>query len=122
MKWEVKHDIAKKVIDHFLDNAGYWQESESLSEGLNEEEKQIVSAEIDLMIASIRKRYKLQERLPQQLDTEEKEIAHVATVEPEPVAGESKPKRGRKTASTEKKATVRKPRTKKEEQENRPSE
>ena len=70
----------------------------------------------------------MQERLPQQLETEEKEITHAvieeqkSTVEPEQVAGESKPKRGRKTASTEKKATVRKPRTKKEEQENRPSE
>lgn len=26
MKWDVKHDRAKKVIDRFLDNAGYWQE------------------------------------------------------------------------------------------------
>lgn len=31
MKWEVKHDIAKRVIDHFLDNAGYWQETETLT-------------------------------------------------------------------------------------------
>lgn len=30
MKWDVKHDRAKKVIDRFLDNAGYWQESEDL--------------------------------------------------------------------------------------------
>ena len=30
MKWVVKHDRAKKVIDRFLDNAGYWQESEAL--------------------------------------------------------------------------------------------
>ena len=26
MKWDVKHDRAKKVIDRFLDNAGYWQD------------------------------------------------------------------------------------------------
>ena len=24
MKWDVKHDRAKKVLNHFLDNAGYW--------------------------------------------------------------------------------------------------
>ena len=34
MKWDVKHDRAKKVIDRFLDNAGYWQESEDLVEKL----------------------------------------------------------------------------------------
>ena len=69
MKWDVKHDRAKKVIDHFLDNAGYWQESEYLTEELSEEEKQLVNEEVELMIASIRKRYKLQVRL-----TEVKEV------------------------------------------------
>lgn len=64
MKWDVKHDRAKKVIDRFLDNAGYWQESEDLVAGLADEEKELVNAEVELMIASIRKRYKLQERLP----------------------------------------------------------
>ena len=119
MKWEVKHDIAKKVIDHFLDNAGYWQESEIFTEGLSEEEKNIVNEEIELMITSIRKRYKLQERLPQQLETEKKEITHEvikeqeAVEEPEPVTEEPRPKRGRKTACTDKKATVRKPITRK---------
>ncbi len=39
MKWDVKHDRAKKVIDQFLDNAGYWQESEYLVAGLTDEEK-----------------------------------------------------------------------------------
>lgn len=72
MKWDVKHDRAKKVIDRFLDNAGYWQESEDLVAGLTDEEKELVNAEVDLMIASIRKRYKLQERLPEQAAEAEK--------------------------------------------------
>lgn len=65
MKWDVKHDRAKRVIDAFLENAEYWQEREDLSKGLTEEEKTLVSEEVALMIASIRKRYKLQERLPE---------------------------------------------------------
>ena len=40
MKWDVKHDRAKKVLNHFLDNAGYWTETESLTEGLTEDEIQ----------------------------------------------------------------------------------
>ena len=52
MKWDVKHDRAKKVIDRFLDNAGYWQESEDLVAGLTDEEKELVNAEVELMIAS----------------------------------------------------------------------
>lgn len=72
MKWDVKHDRAKKVIDRFLDNAGYWQESEDLVAGLTDEEKKLVNAEVELMIASIRKRYKLQERLPEQAAEAEK--------------------------------------------------
>lgn len=66
MKWDVKHDRAKRVIDAFLDNAEYWQEREDLSAGLTDEDKELVNAEVALMIASIRKRYKLQERLPEQ--------------------------------------------------------
>ena len=72
MKWDVKHDRAKKVIDRFLDNAGYRQESEDLVAGLTDEEKELVNAEVELMIASIRKRYKLQERLPEQAAEAEK--------------------------------------------------
>ena len=30
MKWDVKHDRAKKVLNHFLDNAGYWTGTESI--------------------------------------------------------------------------------------------
>lgn len=64
MKWDAKHDRAKKVIDFFMENAtGYWQEVEMLTEGLNDEEKELVSQEVNLMVSSIRKRYKLQERL-----------------------------------------------------------
>ena len=53
MKWDVKHDRAKKVLNHFLDNAGYWTETESLTEGLTEDEIQEVSAEVATMIQSI---------------------------------------------------------------------
>ena len=55
MKWDVKHDRAKKVLNHFLDNAGYWTETESLTEGLTEDEIQEVSAEVATMIQSITK-------------------------------------------------------------------
>ena len=63
MKWNVKHDRAKRIIDAFLDNAGYWEEREDLAEGLTEDEKRLVNEEVELIISSIRKRYKLQERL-----------------------------------------------------------
>ncbi len=66
MKWDVKHDRAKRVIDAFLENAGYWQEIEDLSAGLTDEDKELISEEVALMIASIRKRYKLHERLSEQ--------------------------------------------------------
>ena len=75
MKWDVKHDRAKKVIDRFLDNAGYWQESEDLVTGLTDEEKELVNAEVELMIASIRKRYKLQERLENMPASRSAEVA-----------------------------------------------
>ena len=120
MKWDVKHDRAKKVISHFLDNAGYWQGSENLTEGLSEEEKQLVNEEVALMIASIRKRYKLQVRLPEVK-------AALENDQEEPVDNneeKEKPKRGRKpsaskkkAATSEKKATTRKPRAKKSDKE-----
>lgn len=130
MKWDVKHDKAKRVIDAFLDNAEYWQEREDLSAGLTDEDKDLVNAEVALMIASIRKRYKLQERLPEQeAQIQPEEVkAEIPTGEaketlPEPVneaekeekpeeetaasdteqAPEEKPKRGRRSADTEKK-------------------
>lgn len=102
MKWDVKHDRAKKVLNHFLDNAGYWTEVENLTDGLTEEEIQEVNAEVATMIQSITKRYKLDVMLPAELVVEEKpqeevkaeEQAVEASAEEEPVA---KPKRrGRK--------------------------
>lgn len=102
MKWDVKHDRAKKVLNHFLDNAGYWTEVENLTDGLTEEEIQEVNAEVATMIQSITKRYKLDVMLPAELVVEEKpqeevkteEQAVEAPAEEEPVA---KPKRrGRK--------------------------
>lgn len=102
MKWDVKHDRAKKVLNHFLDNAGYWTEVEDLTDGLTEEEIQEVNAEVATMIQSITKRYKLDVMLPAEPVVEEKsqeevkveEQAVEAPAEEEPVA---KPKRrGRK--------------------------
>lgn len=123
MKWDVKHDKAKKVIDTFLDNADYWQEREDLADGLTDEEKGLVNEEVVLMIASIRKRYKLQERLSEQEPQIEKEkVETIIPMEkaeetlPEPIKDEKeaeKPKRTRK-ATGEKKETARRPRTKKE--------
>ena len=124
MKWDVKHDRAKRVIDAFLENAGYWQEREDLSAGLTDEDKALVSEEVALMIASIRKRYKLQERLPEQeaqIQPEEAETISTEKAEetlPEPVNEDKeteKTKRTRRTSTGEKKATSR--RKKKEAQE-----
>lgn len=127
MKWDVKHDKAKRVIDAFLDNADYWQEREELASGLTDEEKGLVSEEVAVMIASIRKRYKLQERLPEpepQIEPEKEEaVIHTEKEEetlPEPVSEEKeeeKPKRTRKESTGEKKTPVRKPRVKKEKKE-----
>lgn len=85
MKWDVKHDRAKRVIDAFLDNAEYWHEREDLAGDLTDEEKVMVSEELALMIASIRKRYKLQERL-----TEQKAQIHPEEVKMEIPTGEVK--------------------------------
>lgn len=83
MKWEVKHDRAKRVIDAFLEGADTWQKTGEfvipnrieLTGDLTEEEKRLVSEEMELMIESIRKRYKLQVRLPEQpeIQSEKKE-------------------------------------------------
>lgn len=125
MKWDVKHDRAKRVIDAFLDNAEYWQEREDLSAGLTDEDKELVNAEVALMIASIRKRYKLQERLPEQaaqIQPEEAEAviptekAEETLLEPVKEDKEpEKPKRTRRASTSEKKAPSR--RKKKEVQE-----
>ncbi len=135
MKWDVKHDKAKRVIDAFLSNAEYWQEREDLSAGLTDEDKELVNAEVALMIASIRKRYKLQERLPEPVVAEATPVIESAQeVVLEQVAENKseeaeetlpgavsedkepeKPKRSRKASTGEKKTTSR--RKKKEAQE-----
>lgn len=117
MKWDVKHDKAKRVIDAFLDNAEYWQEREDLSAGLTDEDKELVNAEVALMIASIRKRYKLQERLPEQeAQIQPEEAETVISTEkaeetlPEPVKEDKEPektKRTRRTSTGEKKTPSR---------------
>lgn len=113
MKWDVKHDRAKKVIDRFLDNAGYWQESEDLVADLTDEEKELVNAEVELMIASIRKRYKLQERLPEQVAEAEKP-AEKAVEKPIKKPRARKPKTEN---VTEEKPAAKRTRTKKAEKE-----
>ena len=120
MKWDVKHDRAKRVINAFLENADYWQKREDLSAGLTDEDKKQVDAEIALMIASIRKRYKLDVRLPLEaieaatvqkgeIGTENAETAISTEKEketfPEPVnegETEEKPKRRQKAVSRRK--------------------
>lgn len=110
MKWDVKHDRAKRVIDAFLENAGYWAEREDLAEGLTEEEIELVNQEVAVMIESIRNRYKLQVRLPEQkaevkVEPVVEEVKE-AVQEEQPVVEETpKKKRGRKP-KTEKKAEV----------------
>lgn len=121
MKWDVKYDRAKKVIDRFLDNAGYWQESEDLVEDLTDEEKELVNTEVELMIASIRKRYKLQERLPEQtVEVAEKKEKPVEKAVEEPVEKPIKKSRARKPKTentTEEKPVAKRTRTKKTEKE-----
>lgn len=112
MKWDVKHDRAKRVIDAFLDNAAYWTEREDLVEGLSEEEQELVNQEISVMIESIRNRYKLQVRLPEQKEEVKKE---------DPVHAEEKQEEEAKEEVAEKpveeapKKRGRKPKAKKEE-------
>lgn len=132
MKWDVKHDMAKKVIDVFLEGAENWQKTgefvvskrSDITGVLEEEERELVSEEVALMIASIRKRYKLDVKLPQQAaQIQQEEVnAEIPTEKagetlPEPttdVETVEKPKRGRKASAGEKKTPVRKSRVKKE--------
>lgn len=111
MKWDVKHARAKKVINYFLDNAGNWNESESLTDGLTNEEIQEVNTEVVTMIQSITKRYKLDVMLPaepvvkEELVIEEKVEKLVVEASAEEVKEEKlaeKPKRrGRKPKKEE---------------------
>lgn len=140
MKWDVKHDKAKRVIDMFLEGADTWQKTgefvvpnrSDLTGDLTDEDKALVSEEVATMIASIRKRYKLQERLPEPVVAEtvpavEQEVEPIPEAATEPVAEvkpeepaeaapePEKPKRGRRASTGEKKTTSR--RKKKEVQE-----
>lgn len=107
MKWDVKHDRAKKVLNHFLDNAGYWTETESLTEGLTEDEIQEVSTEVVTMIQSITKRYKLDVMLPAEPVVKEEPVSEekaeeLVAEEPAEEVKEEKPKRrGRKPKKEE---------------------
>ena len=125
MKWDAKHDRAKRIIDAFLENAGYWQDREDLADGLTDEDKVQVDEELALMISSIRKRYKLDVKLP--IEKAEKAAPQETKIEPEsagtvistdkakgtlpePISEDKepeKPKRTRRTSTGEKKATPR---------------
>ena len=52
-------NVKPQKIDHFLDNVGYWDEIEYLTDGLSENEMQEVSKEVEKIVASIRKRYNI---------------------------------------------------------------
>lgn len=117
MKWDVKHDRAKKVIDRFLDSAGYWQESEGLVAGLTDEEKELVNAEVELMIASIRKRYKLQERLPEQAAEAEKPAEEVVEEPKEESVKKPRARKPKTENTTVEKTVAKRTRTKKAEKE-----
>lgn len=135
MKRDVKHDKAKMVIDAFLEGAINWQATgeftvpkrANLLGILSDEDTAAVTEEVELMIASIRKRYKLDVRLPQQTVQIQPEggkveipTAEAKESKPETVSKEEtedKPKRTRKTATGEKKVPARKPKSKKKEAE-----
>ena len=58
MKYKALKERSLKVLEHFLDNMGYWEEVESLAGDLTEEEKAEVSDYIGTtLIPQIRKKY-----------------------------------------------------------------
>lgn len=58
MKYKKVKERSLKVLDHFLNNMGYWEEVESLAEDLTEEEKAEVSDYIATsLIPQIRKKF-----------------------------------------------------------------
>ena len=125
MKWDIKHDKAKGIIDAALNEAEMWFTDKEKIAGLTEQEVGEVNKELTTMIESIRKRYKLQERLAEQEPhIQPKEDGVVISTDkeekttPEPVNEDKeteKPKRSRKVSTGEKKAPSR--RKKKEVQE-----
>lgn len=54
-----KHEKAKQIVSHFLDNADYWSEIEEFSDGLSKEEINEVDEELYKLIGSIRKRFNI---------------------------------------------------------------
>ena len=82
MKWDMKHDRAKRVLNHFLDNAGYWTEVGYLAEGLSKEEIEEVCAELGTMIQSITKRYKLDVLIEEESKPENEVQAEAPAEEP----------------------------------------
>ena len=59
MKKKEKHEKAKQIVSHFLDNADYWTEIEYLSNGLSKEEINETDEELYKLIGSIRKRFNI---------------------------------------------------------------
>ena len=55
MKWDVKHDRAKKVIDQFLDNAGYYPMDMFYPDETSEEEYQKAKEHLIRLLRSKRK-------------------------------------------------------------------
>ena len=118
MKWDVKHDRAKRIIDDALDLAQIWFTEEEKIAGMTEDEVNEVNKELALMIASIRKRYKLHEKLEEQepqIQPKEDGVVISTNKEkkttPEPVNEDKepeKPKRSRRVSAGEKKAPSRK--------------
>lgn len=111
MKWDVKHDIAKGIIDRHLIQAEEWSKNEKLQELLTEEELSEVGKEVRLMVASIRKRYKLDVHLPQQETQIQPE--EVKAEIPTEKAEETLPDPANEAETEEKPKRARKPRAKK---------
>lgn len=119
------------VIDTFLEEALGWQATgeftvpkrADLQDGLSDEDKAAITEEVNLMIASIRKRYKLDARLPQQAaqiqpeedkmenPTDEAKEMMPELVKEDKEAGNTKGTR--KASAGEKKTPERKPRANK---------
>lgn len=59
MKQKEKRQRALKVLDHFVDCMGYWEEVSILADGLTEEEMEEVNQEVAKIAESIRNRYQL---------------------------------------------------------------
>lgn len=100
MKWDVKHDKAKEIINGAFAEAELWFTDKEKIAGLTEEEVGEVNKELTTMMDSIRKRYKLDVRLESTEGEAVQPQATAETVEAEEVTpAEEKPKRGRRKAA-----------------------